>query len=112
MNITEKDLKAIAYALYKIHWTTTHIPVETQLAEYRLYQLTLLEDYDPDSLDWDTYIPTFDDWLFEQGYGGEIYVCFNEFLDCEYQDVEYMEFLLCKNSVFWKAYKKYNNVEE
>lgn len=110
MKIAEKDLKKIAYELYKINWTTTHISVERQLAEYRLYQLTLLEDYDEDSLDWNSYIPTFDDWLFEQGYDGEIYVCFNEFLDYEYQDAEYMEFLLCHNSIFWKAYKEYQGV--
>jgi hypothetical protein len=33
----------------------------------------------------------------EQGFGGEIFVCENEFYDCEYQDVGYMEYLLPKD---------------
>jgi hypothetical protein len=109
MYISEENLKEIAYELYKMHWTRENISKESQLAEYRLYRLELLEEYDEDSLDWDSYIPTFEDWLFDNGYGGSLYVCFDEFIDAEYQDVDYMSYLL-GNSVFWKAYEKYMGV--
>ena len=88
----------MAYELYKIDWETTHISTERKLAAYREYVYTKLVDYD------DNY--TFEDWLFDNGYDGDIYVCFDEFLGAEYQDEEYMEYLL-GNSVFWKAYLFY-----
>ena len=105
MKISEKDLKKIAYELYKIHWKRIHISTEREMAEYRLYYLILLEDYG----ERDYYAPTFKDWLEENGYDGEFYVCFDEFIDAEYEDVDYMSYLL-GNSVFWKAYKEYMGV--
>ena len=101
MKVLEKDLKKLAYELYKMHWTREHISKEWQLAEYRGYYLTNLEDND------DNY--TFEDHLEENGYDGELYVCFDEFIDEEYEDADYMSYLL-GNSVFWKAYKEYMGV--
>lgn len=97
MKITEDKLKEIAYELYKIDWERDHISTEWKLATYRLYELEFLE-YD--------FRETFDEWLFEQGYDGEIYACFDEFIVYEYQDYEYMKYLL-GNSVFLKAYEEY-----
>ena len=101
MKISEENLKELAYELYKMHWTREHISKERQLAEYRSYYLTKLEDYD------DNY--TLEDYLFDNGYNGELYVCFDEFIDAEYEDADYMSYLL-GNSVFWKAYKEYMGV--
>lgn len=97
MQITESALQAMSYELYKIDWEREYITTERKLAEYRLYTLTELEDNCNES---------FEDWLFDNGYGGEIYACFDEFIDCEYQDYGYMKYLL-GNSVFWKAYEEY-----
>lgn len=100
MRIHEYQLKELAYELYKVDWENDHISLERKLAEYRLYCLTSLEDGD-----YGCY--SFEDWLFDNGYDGELYVCFNEFLGAEYQDEDYMKYLLCENSVFWKAYLFY-----
>ena len=37
---------------------------------------------------------TYNDYLEEFGYNGELYVCYEEFCDSEYQDVDYMHNLL------------------
>ncbi|MDO4647178.1 MAG: hypothetical protein Q4B26_00910 [Eubacteriales bacterium] len=33
-------------------------------------------------------------WEMDRGMGGELYACFDEFLNCEYQDKEYMRTIL------------------
>lgn len=35
-----------------------------------------------------------EDYFNEKGFGGELFACEDEFYDCEYQDVEYMKYLL------------------
>ena len=96
--ISEEKLQDLAYELYKIDWKDSHISTERKLGAYREYEYTGAIDRDEDY--------TFEDWLFDNGYDGEIYAYFGEFLECEYQDEEYMRYLL-GNSVFWKAYKEY-----
>ena len=109
MKLTEERLQELAYELYKLDWKREHITQTRELEEYRLYYLTMLENAE-DEDDWDSDY-TFEDWLWDQGYGGELYVCYNEFLDAEYEDKEYIKYLLCENSMFWKAYKEYEGVE-
>lgn len=109
MYIAEENLKELAYELYKIHWKREHLSKEREIAEYRLYYFSLLDDYGEDALSCDYDIPTFDEWIDGYGYEGELYVCFDEFIDAEYEDVDYMSFLL-GNSIFWKAYKEYMGV--
>ena len=103
MKIKEQKLEEIAYELYKIDWKS-RISIERKLEAHRNYELELLENYDDDY--------TFDDWEFDNGYDEECYVCFDEFIDYEYEDEEYMKYLLSHNSVFWKAYLHYQESEE
>lgn len=36
----------------------------------------------------------YEDWVFEVRYNGELYACFEEFLEAEYQDEDYIGYLL------------------
>lgn len=83
-------ISEVAYELYKQNWIDTHITPEMRLKALRKYYqyvdecLGNTEPYD-----------SFEDWIYEQGYeGGILYVSFDEFLDNEFQDKEYMKELL------------------
>ena len=110
MKITEDKLQEIAYGLYVIDWERKHISTERELAEYRLYALTELEDAELFDREYD--FGNFEDWIIDNGYDGEIHACFDEFREYEYRDYEYMKYLL-GNSIFLKAYEEYrlNRVE-
>ena len=56
----------------------------------------------------DTY--TYEDYLDEFGYDGEIYACYDEFLDNEYLDHIYMESLLQPHADLIELY--YKDVED
>lgn len=43
----------------------------------------------------------------EQGFNGECFVCENEFYDCEYQDEDYMKYLLPTD--MFEQYNKYTS---
>lgn len=78
-------IKEIAYEMYKIDWMR-RIFADRQLNAYKNYFELADEIFD--------HSYTFEDYLEEYGYDGELYVCFDEFLECEYQDSEYMKWLL------------------
>lgn len=41
----------------------------------------------------------------EQGFNGELYNCFDEFIECDFKDELYMKYLLDSESFdFWKSY--------
>ena len=57
--------------------------------DYQIYKMEELENNNDDD------IMSFEDWIFEQGYeGGILYVSFDEFIDNEFNDKEYMRELL------------------
>lgn len=53
---------------------------------------------------------TIEEYFEEQGFGGEIFACEEEFYDCEYQDEDYMRYLLSDEE--FKQYKEFNNSKE
>ena len=80
MNIKEK-----AYEKYKFRWLFDHgYTLEDVLKS--AYEIMTEEDIDTE----DVLVESFE----EFGLNGEIYVCFDEFVDNEYQDTEIMESLL------------------
>ena len=91
MSVPVKDLRTLAYALYQLDWKKSHnITPEDEEKVIKEY----LEEYEPkDFTNAEPPAQTFDEFLEERGYGGELYVCFDEFLDSEYQDREYIEYL-------------------
>ena len=92
-------MQKAAYELYKQDWLCEHVSKERQLASIREY-------YEMDEEDRTAYAD-YDDYLFENGYGGEMYVCFDEFLGAEFQDAGYMEYLLGP-----KLFEKYTELVE
>lgn len=79
------DIRELCYELYKIDWMN-HISHNRQMDALKNYYEELHISYDEDY--------TFDDYLFDNGYDGELYVCFDEFLQNEYLDEDYMKELL------------------
>lgn len=90
------NIKKIAYELYKTDWTNTHTTAEEKLEVLRDYYLGLVED---------EIVYSFNDYLEEFGYFGELYVCFDEFCETEYLMEEYIKELL-KEQVLIKLYLK------
>ena len=84
-----EGIRTVAYEKYKQQWFSsqdmTGDLMDKTVADYMEEMLHLDESEKC----------TFSDWLFERGFhNGNIYVCYGEFLDAEYQDKEYMQNLL------------------
>ena len=94
------EISKLCYELYKIDWESRHgITAEHKRATVIDYHKGLLYgDYDEDY--------TYEDYMNEYGYDGELYVCYNEFLDTEYLDEDYMYSLLKGNTKLIKLYYK------
>jgi hypothetical protein len=89
-------IRRLCYALYKVDWEYSHmITAERKMDSLKNY----FEDED--------YIQ-YSEYLEEYGYDGELYVCFEEFLDAEYQDEEYMCRLLDKENLIAMYLKDIN----
>ena len=81
-------LKKYAYEAYKLDWKRSHgITEEKELHYIKDYYDGFEEEYEDEDYSYEEYLE-------EVGYGGECYVCYDEFLDNEYLDEEYMEELL------------------
>ena len=98
------NIKEIAYELYKIDWEQDHaISGSRKLSAYREYcdiEVESLKEYHSR-----TYL-SFEDYLEDHSYSGELYVCFNEFLEAEYLDVSYMQYLLQDAPHLMELYEK------
>jgi len=81
-----KGIDAIAYEKYKEAWVKERNYSPEFLADIQeAYEEAVREFGSPSCLE---------EYIDEHGYGGECYVCFEEFLGAEYQDQEYMKELL------------------
>ena len=80
------NIKEIAYGKYKLNWMMEH--------GYTIEDLfKLVGEHLTDDPDW-SLADAYDEWEMEDGFNGEIWCCFEEFLDYEYQDEEYMIMIL------------------
>ena len=79
------DIRKLCYKLYKIDWKHSHITKEREMDS--------IKDYYEGLIDNDSEY-TYEDYIEEFGYNGELYVCFEEFCDAEYYNVDYMRTLL------------------
>ena len=79
------DIRKLCYELYKIDWKHSHITKEREMDS--------IKDYYEGLIDNDSEY-TYEDYIEEFGYNGELYVCFEEFCDAEYYNVDYMCTLL------------------
>ena len=89
MNISE-----LCYELYKIDW-------ERRISAER--KMDNVKNWYEENKQYNNY--TYEEYLFDEGYSGELYVCYNEFLGAEYLDEEYIKGILDNDKLF-KEYKK------
>lgn len=93
-------IKEKAYQLYKLDWLASH---NYTLDDVLKKVWTIINH-----IDFNIEVETdLMDAFEEVGFNGEIYACFDEFIDSEYQDRQYMECLLGgTESDDYKAYIK------
>ena len=93
-----KYISQIAYKKYKRDWFENHVSIHL-LHETKNNYLSYKQDCDELGFESDT----FSEYIEENGFGGMLWVCFDEFLNAEYADKGYMEALLTSEQ--YKAYQ-------
>lgn len=83
------DIRQKAYKKYQHDWMISHGIGEDALNK-------VIQEYVADTKE-DCPEMAFSEWLFEHGFDGSIWVCYDEFLGTEYQDKEYMVYLLTED---------------
>ncbi len=84
-------LHTTLYALYQEDWMYRHITPEERRDVYKQYKVSNMLERVYDS---------FEEYLLDNnGFHGELYACFDEFLDCEYEDRDYMEKLVSGSGI-------------
>lgn len=91
------ELEAYLYEKYKEDWTQGHISEKRIEKAKKDYEEFLCE------CDEDEKKPTFEDYIDEYGYDGELYACFDEFCENELEDKEYILSLIdrYKDHYYW-----------
>lgn len=86
-------ISQLCYELYKVDWKRRHmITADREMDTVKSYYETLIDgvsNYGSDDFLDDTEY-TYDDYLNDFGYDGELYVCYEEFWDNEYRDEDYI----------------------
>lgn len=107
MIMNQEKFEQRCYELYQLEWMASHeyslADVFNGLKECAV-ELAECDDFDTDM---NIAFDEIEEMFFERGFGeGSIFVCKDEFLNCEYQDEEYMEYLL--DTEMFELYQKYN----
>ena len=90
-------IRELAYELYKMDWMR-RIPCGVQM--------DTLKDYYQETTEEDREEYTFEDYILEHGYQGQLYACYEEFLRAEYLDESYMRSLFYKNDDLLNEYQE------
>ena len=90
-------IRELAYELYKMDWMRR---ISCGI------QMDTLKDYYQETTEEDREVYTFEDYVLEYGYSGQLYVGFNEFLRAEYLDEFYMKSIFYKNDKLFKEYQE------
>lgn len=77
------DIVKIAYEKYKLDWMISH--------GHTLEELVHEEE------DSTTVLSLYEDWEYEFGFGSEIWACYDEFIECEFLDIDYIKNILTKH---------------
>lgn len=93
-----------AYELYKENWKRNSLSPK-DLAEAKEEWFSALEEFGFDEIEY-----PFSDFEDEQGYGGSLYVCFEEFCGAELQDDGFLEDMLGKDSRLSESVREYRRV--
>lgn len=93
------DIKKICYQIYKMDWEEKHhYKTITSYNNYCCYCIDNGIEIDSDKY-------SFDEYLFEVN--GEIYFDYDEFLDYEYPNYEYMKAILTKGLKYTDLFNEY-----
>ena len=84
-----EDISKIAYELYKQDWVDSHTTPWHRLQSIREYH-----DYVQECRSEGEVPDSYEDYLFDYGFQGSLYVCYDEFCDEEYHDIGYIKHLL------------------
>lgn len=110
IRINESALEDCIYEIYKENWLCENVPSAERLDIRRQYEIDFLLGEETRS---------FEDYIFEEGYNGMLYVCREEFLNAEYEDREFVVSLLQqagidknKTDEIMEAYDAYKQVRE
>ena len=79
--MSKSMISKLCYELYKIDWKRRHITADIEMGN--------IKDYYEGLIDCDTDY-TYEDYVFEFGYNGESYVCYEEFCEYEYLNKNYI----------------------
>lgn len=93
-NKNKQDIRRIAYAKFQLWWILQHGYSVEDIFKLVPAWLSDRDENNPED--------TFSNWFFENGFCGEIYPCFDEFLTSEYRDNGLMMTLLSQ-----KEYAEY-----
>lgn len=91
------EIKELVYELYKGDWKINH-------GIFRQQEVNALKEYYKQCQETESSC-TFEEWLEEFGYCGELFVCKGEFLTNEYLDKSYVRRLLNSNDLFQQYLK-------
>lgn len=89
-----KDIAQIAYEKYQLDWMRNH---NCSLEELINHMNDIYDEqfyYDGKNLSPKDAFAVFED---DYGFNGSLYVCFDEFINAEYTDSGYMEYLLSED---------------
>ena len=75
-----------AYEKYKLDWMISH--------SYTLYDLAIVLEDMRDEMPHEKISTILREWEDHEGFGCEIWACFDEFFEMEYQDSDYMRSIL------------------
>ena len=105
--INNFNISEVAYELYNQDWIDTHTTKEMRMNVLRSYYT-----YVQDCIEEDFDIDSFEEYLWGGGYGeGEIYVCYDEFLDNEYLEKDYIKELLNDDNLYEMYLKDLENLD-
>ena len=90
-------IRELAYELYKMDWMR-RISCDVQM--------DTLKDYYQETTEEDREVYTFEDYIFEFGYQGQLYACYEEFLEEEYLDESYIKTFFLYNDDLLKEYQE------
>lgn len=107
LGISEMDISEIAYELYKEDWIGKHTTTYQRVKTKREYL-----EYRKECIDNDFEIDAFEEWIWDNGYHGVLYVCYEEFCEMEYYDKEYMCNLLESEELISMYYNDIENDNE
>lgn len=94
-----KYIGEIAYERYRKVWFHDHITVSRLNCTKEAYR-----EYVKECEEWNSIPDSFAEYVEDNGfYGGELWVCYDEFLGVEYMDSSFMQSIL--NKAEWKAYE-------